>query len=101
MRPWHFSHGNHDGDGNQADGVESMEASMRPWHFSHGNLNRLLVDSCSDDRNTCFNEAVAFQPRKFHRQTGLELAGSTRHASMRPWHFSHGNFSERFMVGAC
>ena len=52
-------------------------ASMRPWHFSHGNLD---ARTCLEGTHTgnCFNEAVAFQPRKF----GLVVRGHRRTDAM-------------------
>ena len=67
MRPWHFSHGN---ILSATSAAASGLASMRPWHFSHGNqyIPLHLVLAISG-----FNEAVAFQPRKFiHQPTFLQ-----------------------------
>ena len=63
-----------------------LNASMRPWHFSHGNHLGGATPAALVHR---FNEAVAFQPRKFHTPGYQDFLAD---ASMRPWHFSHGNW---------
>ena len=88
MRPWHFSHGNLPGLVNDAF---MRAASMRPWHFSHGNQ---FPTNHQRQKPSGFNEAVAFQPRKFVFNRGNE---DPAQASMRPWHFSHGNFFTRLI----
>ena len=45
---------------------------MRPWHFSHGNM--ISTAAVTLDVH-CFNEAVAFQPRK-------SVDGSNAHAQL-------------------
>ena len=82
MRPWHFSHGNCLGDQKDYSVFNGFNEAVafQPRKFAKAGTPMGLEDS--------FNEAVAFQPRKSGRRGH---AGARMPASMRPWHFSHGN----------